>query len=160
MQMTTYLQNLIEEQCNTPEFIAEYAILDLTADIVRAMEERGWNRTELARQADLDPAQITRLLRNGHNVTIRTLGKIAAALGQRLHISLKAETSAISRSDKMIEPSIDPQGVEKAGDLKLPEPRNKMVAKKTPQKTITRSARKPTVQTQSLKKQNPALHKH
>lgn len=92
--MASYLQKLIHETENTPEFITEAAMLAFTEQIVKAMDATGLNRSELARRAGLDPAQITRILRGDHNVTARTMGRLVAALGGRLSIAIHPAKSA------------------------------------------------------------------
>lgn len=88
MTTTNYLQEMIEDRRNTPAFITEQALLNFTNAIVEAMEYCHWSRTDLARETGLHKAQITRILRSDHNMTARTMGKIAAALGKKLEIGM------------------------------------------------------------------------
>lgn len=73
-----------------PIVVAERAILRLTEEICRAMDEQGMTRAELARKAKIAPAHLTRVLSGEHNMTIETLGKIAAVLTGELHLGICA----------------------------------------------------------------------
>lgn len=91
--MPTYLEQMIQETCDTPEFITHEAVLDLIADILDVMDATGMTRSELADRAHLDPAQITRILGGDHNMTARTMGKLASAIGRRLKITMTESCS-------------------------------------------------------------------
>ena len=86
--MATYLESLIREYRKTPEYITESAMLDFLHSIEIRLEASGINKSEFARRAKLDPAQVSRIFRGDHNLTIRTMGKVAAAFECRLEIRM------------------------------------------------------------------------
>ena len=92
--MATYLEKLAEELEQTPEYITEEAILDFLDDLEVLLEEYGVKKSTLAKRANLDPSQISRILKGNHNITIKTLGKIACALKCRLAFQLVPKTGA------------------------------------------------------------------
>ena len=77
------------------EFWIAGAILELTEEVVRRMEERGVSRSELARRLGTSPAYVTKLLRGNVNVTLATMVRLARALDSELRCHLKPATRAI-----------------------------------------------------------------
>ncbi len=71
-----------------PEFLAVHAIHDFTMEIHRLMEKYGINKAELARRLGTSQAYVTKMLSGDANFTIKTMTKIAAAFGERVHIHL------------------------------------------------------------------------
>lgn len=82
----SFLQSHITKVRFEPEYIAHNAILGFIDILVDQMEKGNVSKSELARRSGLATAQITRILRGNHNVTIATLGKIASALRFELGI--------------------------------------------------------------------------
>ncbi|WP_025324471.1 helix-turn-helix domain-containing protein [Deferrisoma camini] len=71
-----------------PEFLAVHAVHDFTLEIHRLMEKHGINKAELARRLGTSQAYVTKMLSGNANFTIKTMTKIAAAFGERVHIHL------------------------------------------------------------------------
>ena len=88
MAEMTYLEKLVEDHGGSSAFITEYALIHFTDQVLNAMDYSGLSRTDLANKSGLAKAQITRLLRGDHNMTARTMGRIAAALGMKLEINM------------------------------------------------------------------------
>ena len=65
----------------------------LAMDIQKAMKERGFSKSQMAKRMRTSRAQLDRLLDpENASVTLATLAKAATVLGRKLHISL--ETAA------------------------------------------------------------------
>ena len=58
----------------------------VTAAITAAMEEEGLSRAELARRMGCTRGNVTHLLSGDHPLTVRTLGRVARALGRDLQV--------------------------------------------------------------------------
>lgn len=68
----------------------ESAILSFTEEVLRRMEEIGMSKSELAANLTVEPAAVSKLISGSNNFTLRTMVKIARALGSRLKFSLPA----------------------------------------------------------------------
>jgi len=82
---------LFEEAERMPEFWEEGAILDFTEALCAAMEEKGVTRSELARRLGTSQAYITRVLSGHANLTLKTMSKLAFALGLQLDVALSPQ---------------------------------------------------------------------
>ena len=91
-----------ERQTRTPEarrrYEAERLILQTTAAICEAMEDRGLTRADIAGEMGNSRANVTQLLSGSRNMTLRTLAGLAHACGMRAEFRLEelgvAESSA------------------------------------------------------------------
>lgn len=82
-----WFQQYLDRYRDDPDYILEGVILDVTEQIVAAMEEQEVSRSELAERMGVSRAYITKLLRGEGNTTLRTLVRIALALGLRPQVS-------------------------------------------------------------------------
>ena len=87
MTEITFKQMLAEAQ-RMPEYWEEGAVLDFTEALYIAMEEQGVTRAELARRLGTSQAYITRVLSGNANFTLKTMSKLALALGLQLEVGL------------------------------------------------------------------------
>jgi len=87
MTERTFTQ-LFAQARRMPEYWEEGAILDFTEALYIAMEEQGVTRAELARRLGTSQAYITRVLGGHANFTLKTMSKLALALGLRLEVGL------------------------------------------------------------------------
>jgi len=87
MTERTFTQ-LFAEARRMPEYWEEGAILDFTEALYIAMEEQGVTRAELARRLGTSQAYITRVLGGHANFTLKTMSKLALALGLQLEVGL------------------------------------------------------------------------
>ncbi len=90
------LADMIAELQNDPDFILEGLLWDVTEAIARAMDRRGITRAELARRLGTTPANVTQLLRGRRNMTLKSLARVAAALGMEPVIRLRANRAIVS----------------------------------------------------------------
>jgi ribosome-binding protein aMBF1 (putative translation factor) len=85
----TRAHRFMEEQLKDPEVATSFyeglEELRLAVQIAQLREKRGFTQTQLAAQLHTSPAVISRI-ENGGNVELKTLQKIARALGARLMI--------------------------------------------------------------------------
>jgi len=84
-------KELFEEAERMPEFWEEGAILGFTEALYVTMQEQGVTRSELARRLGTSQAYITRVLSGNANFTLRTMSKLAFALGMQLDVGLSAQ---------------------------------------------------------------------
>jgi len=86
-----------------PEYWEEGALLDFTEALYAAMEDQGVTRTELARRLGTSQAYITRVLSGNANFTLRTMSKLAFALGMQLDVALSPQRRAAApvRADEL-----------------------------------------------------------
>lgn len=92
------LSDLRQENAANPEFQAAYAEARLRFDLGEAVrarrEELGWSQTRLAERAGMRQPAIARFEAGGTTPTLPILERIAAALGLRLSVELKAVPEA------------------------------------------------------------------
>jgi transcriptional regulator with XRE-family HTH domain len=86
---------------NTVGYVAESIMWDFVEDVVTLMESKNISRTELAHRAKLAPAQITRILSGDHNLTVKTLSKVAVALEMNLKLNF-IPRSSVNAGKKVI----------------------------------------------------------
>ncbi len=91
MSKNNWFAERFAEYEKDPEFQAGVLRLSFYEDMLRIMEEKGINRTELAARLGCSKAYITKLFSDSTNVTIHTMGKIAMALGCELKITMERE---------------------------------------------------------------------
>ena len=82
-----WFQRRLRESRNSPDYILEGVILDVTEQIVAAMQQQEVSRSEVAERMGVSRAYITKLLRGEGNTTLRTLVRVALALGLRPQVS-------------------------------------------------------------------------
>lgn len=84
-------KELFEELINDEEFILEELRLSILEDILDAMDLTHVDRAALARKINTSRAYITKLFNTSTNFTLRTLVRIAKAIGLKIKISLVTE---------------------------------------------------------------------
>lgn len=99
------LENWLDEDNeNQRLFAQEGLILEATEAIWEALEERGWNKSQLAEALGTSKANVTQLLNGSRNMTLRTLSDIA------FRLNLVARVRLCERRDDKWE-NIDPSAV-------------------------------------------------
>lgn len=86
--MTTWFEEQLELYRDDPDFKAEIVLLDINEQIVKAMETSGLKRSALAKRLGISRAAVTKMLDGNPNITIKTLCKVAAALGLDVNVQL------------------------------------------------------------------------
>ena len=105
---TTWIEEQLEGYKEDAEYKTEVLLLDVNEQLIAMMERLGVKRSELARRLGVSRAHITQVLEGQPNMTVRTLCKIATAVG--LDIKVQLTLSNISGNKmvsfgKAIEPS-------------------------------------------------------
>ena len=70
------------------EYHLEGLKLDIAIAVTKYMDEQGISSAELARRMGVPPPVITRIRRHTGNVTLKTLAKLAVALGTEASITM------------------------------------------------------------------------
>lgn len=83
-----WLQQYLDRYRDDPEYVLEGVVLDLTDQIAVAMQDQGISRAELAERLGVSRAYITKVLGGSTNMTLRTLVRLALALGLVPEVSL------------------------------------------------------------------------
>jgi transcriptional regulator with XRE-family HTH domain len=95
----TELSSRIAEVLGSADYNAEDLILSLTGEFLERMELIGTTRTELASRLGVKPPRVTRILQGNDNFTLRTVSRIADALGCRLVVTLEPLDAPTPTSD-------------------------------------------------------------
>jgi transcriptional regulator with XRE-family HTH domain len=66
-------------------------------DLARLMSKKGLNKADLAREAGVSPPFITKVLNGTNNYTLKTMAKLARAMGAVLEIRLADDKSEVVR---------------------------------------------------------------
>ncbi len=74
------LQAMMATARATHAYKAEMAVMEITEEIVRRMDELGITKSELARRIGSSPAYVTKILRGDTNFTFDTMVKLGTAL--------------------------------------------------------------------------------
>ncbi|MCZ7555454.1 MAG: helix-turn-helix transcriptional regulator [Bacteroidia bacterium] len=91
MQQSNWFAQQFAKFEKDPEFHAGVLRLSFYEDVLRIMEEKGINRSELAARLGCSKAYITKLFSDSTNVTIQTMAKISFALDCELSITMNSK---------------------------------------------------------------------
>ena len=75
------LNSILSEYKQDPEYVAEELALRIAEDAARIMHQKGLNRSQLARQMGVSRAYVTRFFDAPPNMTLRSIARLALALG-------------------------------------------------------------------------------
>jgi transcriptional regulator with XRE-family HTH domain len=89
MKEKTWLEKMLDSVKDSFEFRLEKIILDLTEQICKRMQDREITRTQLARDLNVSPAAVTKILNGNSNFTLRTLLSLGDALNLDLGIEFR-----------------------------------------------------------------------
>lgn len=56
----------------------------ITSRILQILEEKGWSKQRLAREMDKEPSELSKWLNTPHNLTLKSISKIEAALNETI----------------------------------------------------------------------------
>lgn len=82
------LDERVETLMDGPDVMFEDLVLDITGEMCTLMDDQDVSRSELARRIGVKPPHVTRLLQGQDNFTLRTLTRIAYALGHVVRCTL------------------------------------------------------------------------
>ncbi len=82
--------DFLNTQMKDPEFKKEYDALEPEFEIIQAMidarKDAGLTQQELAKRTGIAQSDISKLERGNANPSLRTLRRLAAGMGKKLHI--------------------------------------------------------------------------
>lgn len=87
------LAGQMEELERDPDFIAEAMALSFAEDILDLMQKRDISQAELADRMGVSPAFISKIFSAPPNLTLKSMAKIALALGVTPQIRLEDKTA-------------------------------------------------------------------
>lgn len=82
----------LERLKGDPEFVAEEMVVQVIADLCRAMKEQKLSKKELATRLKASPAFVSQVLNGKPNLTLLTLAKFAVALDLDCRVQLTTKT--------------------------------------------------------------------
>lgn len=86
----TNFDDFLNTQMKDPEFKKEYDALEPEFEIIQAMinarKDAGLTQQELAKRTGIAQSDISKLERGSANPSLRTLRRLAAGMGKKLHI--------------------------------------------------------------------------
>jgi len=88
-------RQLFDDARRMPEFWEEGAITAFTEALWAAMAEQDITRTDLARRLGTSQAYVTRVLSGNANFTLKTMTKLAFALGMQLDVGLRPQQASV-----------------------------------------------------------------
>jgi len=105
--MRSKIAKRIQEE--TPEevriFVRQYT--DIVLRINQILQEKGYTQKDLAERMNKKPSEINKWLKGNHNLTLKTLAKLEAELGEPI---ISVPIRRVRRSGK----------ASKAGDIEMP----------------------------------------
>lgn len=86
----TNFDDFLNTQMKDPEFKKDYDALEPEFEIIQAMidarKDAGLTQQELAKRTGIAQSDISKLERGSANPSLRTLRRLAAGMGKKLHI--------------------------------------------------------------------------
>ena len=98
--MPTGYQDFLDGLDESVTYWTEGAILEFTESLGRLMKAKKVNQAELARRLERSPAYVTQVLHGGANFTLKTMTKLAMALGGELHVHVAKQGVVIEWVEK------------------------------------------------------------
>jgi transcriptional regulator with XRE-family HTH domain len=89
MKPANWFSELMNSARKTFTFRLESVILEITEQVVRAMEKKEISRTNLAELLNVSPPAVSKILNGTSNFTVKTLLSLADALDLELHVTLR-----------------------------------------------------------------------
>jgi transcriptional regulator with XRE-family HTH domain len=85
-----------------PEFVEaeETFVVDVQFCIQALMNEKGWTQADLAGALGVTPARVSQMLGDDDNLTIRTVARIFAAMGEKCHLTNATIEARLTRQQK------------------------------------------------------------
>lgn len=84
------------EKENEAQIYEHYLVHALQEKICEIMNRKKVSKTDLAKRMKVTKSEVSRLLGEGRNLSIKTVAKIFFALGEELELKTKSETKRIS----------------------------------------------------------------
>ncbi len=114
MDEFTEVQQMRRQYENDPDYILHGLLYDIAEDVYVAMEEQGLSQAELSERIGAHRQFVNRFLNTPHNTTLRTVVRLATALGLEFAYELKPRGGSEAPADPPVEESAvepEPAGV-------------------------------------------------
>ena len=102
MKSTVARRILSETPEETKNFVRKYA--EIVACVHDLMEQKGLTQRELAARMDKNPSELSRWLHGEHNMTLRSLAKLEAELGEDIIVVRRIHNDATSLPKQKVAP--------------------------------------------------------
>ena len=79
-----------------PDFIAEGIAIAIMEDALKIMKNKGLSRSDLANLMGVKRAHVSRLFNAPPNLTLRSIARLAIALGAKPHLCLDVKSEGLS----------------------------------------------------------------
>ena len=93
MSIAEWFQDELSSVADSPGFMREGLLWDFKERVAQVLAEQGITRAELAERMGVSSAYITKVLRGDRNVSLHTICKFAAALGQTVELRIAQPTA-------------------------------------------------------------------
>ncbi len=95
------LDKYFRDYANDPDFIAEGIAIAIVEDALKIMENKGLSRSDLANLMGVKKAHVSRLFNAPPNLTLRSIARLAVALGAKpqLCFDVKAQELSCNNGD-------------------------------------------------------------
>jgi len=100
-----------EQYANDPDYIAERLALRVTEEAAKIMQNPGLSRADLAARMNVSRAYVTKIFDAPPNLTLRSIARLALALGVKPYVSLlppRISARVGAQGDATIELDSDP----------------------------------------------------
>ena len=91
---TTWIEEQLQGYKEDAEYKTEVLLLDINEQLIAMMERLGVKRSELAKRLGVSRAHITQVLEGQPNITVKTLCKIATAVGLDIKVEFTLPSAA------------------------------------------------------------------
>lgn len=125
--MRSALRQRVRERVTPDQKIYVHKMMDLVVRIDQALATKKWKKKDLAEALEKRPSEISKWL-SGHNLTIRTLAKLEAALGEELLVVTKPSNNSSNFLPLYIG-HVEVSKVNKANELDAPNYKNEVFTK-------------------------------
>ncbi|NOQ23528.1 MAG: helix-turn-helix domain-containing protein [Candidatus Aegiribacteria sp.] len=125
-----------------PEFLQEYMVANIVEDILQSMDEEGISKSQLAKRLGKSRQYVGRVLNETANFTIKSVARIAAALGKDVVLRLKSYTEVVEIKE-FVHPQEYWDHFKSSSDMKFKEFSEKEYSEDTGIQTIKVKAEEP-----------------
>jgi len=112
---TQLAEEWAEEARQDPCYGYMQAVMSFASQIQEELDRRNLTQAEFAESAQVRPSYISRVFNNAENLTVRTLFRLANAIGMSVEIRLRGKTDDVERIH------MTPDEIEDIGQLAVEE---------------------------------------
>ena len=112
---TQFAEEWADEARQDPCYGYMQAVMSFASQIHEELERRKLTQAEFAQSAQVSPSYISRVFNNAENLTVRTLFRLANAIGMSVEIGLRGKADDVERIH------IDPDEIQSLGQFAVDE---------------------------------------